>query len=181
MSKTILVLSTSPRKGGNSEMLADAFIQGAQEAGHQTEKICLYDKTISFCRGCLACQKTQRCVIRDDAESIAGKMKNADVIVFATPIYYYEMCGQMKTMLDRSNPLFPSDYAFRDIYLLASAADTEESAMDGAIKGLQGWIACFEKARLKGVVRGTGAVNVGDMKNIPTALKAAYDLGKHVE
>lgn len=81
-------------------------------------------------------------------------MKDAEVIAFATPIYFYEMCGQMKTLLDRSNPLFPSDYAFRDIYLLATAADSAESSMDGAVKGLEGWIACFEKAALRGVVRG---------------------------
>ena len=78
-------------------------------------------------------------------------MKDAEVIAFATPIYFYEMCGQMKTLLDRSNPLFPSDYAFRDIYLLATAADSAESSMDGAVKGLEGWIACFEKAALRGV------------------------------
>lgn len=177
MSKNILVLSTSPRHGGNSETLADEFAKGARDAGHQVEKVCLYDKTIGFCKGCLACQKTRRCVIHDDADIIAQKMLNADVIVFATPIYYYEMCGQMKTMLDRSNPLFPSDYAFRDVYLLASAADGEESAMDGAVKGLEGWVACFEKARLKGVVRGVGADGMGAIQRVPAALKAAYDMG----
>lgn len=177
MSKNILVISTSLRHGGNSETLADEFARGARDAGHQVEKVCLYDKTINFCKGCLACQKTRRCVIHDDADIIAQKMLNADVIVFATPIYYYEMCGQMKTMLDRSNPLFPSDYAFRDIYLLASAADGEESAMDGAVKGLKGWVACFEKARLKGVVRGVGADGTGAIQRVPAALKAAYDMG----
>ena len=123
--KTVLIISTSPRKGGNSEILADEFAAGAREAGHDVEKVCLYDKTINFCKGCLACQKTQRCVIHDDADAIARKMKDADVLVFATPIYYYEMCGQMKTMLDRANPLFPAEYAFRDIYLLASAEENE--------------------------------------------------------
>ena len=105
MSKKILVISTSPRKNGNSDLLADEFVRGAQEAGHQVEKISLYDKTISFCRGCLSCLNTQRCVIHDDADTIAQKMKAADSIVFATPVYYYGMCGQMKTMLDRANPL----------------------------------------------------------------------------
>lgn len=178
MSKNILLISTSPRQGGNSETLADEFARGARDAGHRTEKICLYDKTIGFCRGCLACQKTRRCVIHDDADRIAQKMLNADIIVFATPIYYYEMCGQMKTMLDRSNPLFTSDYAFRDVYLLASAADSEESAMDGAVKGLEGWVACFEKARLQGVVRGVGADGPGAIRRVPAALQAAYDLGR---
>lgn len=82
------IISTSPRKNGNSEMLADAFLNGAKDAGNSVEKISLYDKTIGFCKGCLACQKTGRCVIHDDADIIVGKMLNADVLVFATPIYY---------------------------------------------------------------------------------------------
>lgn len=83
----------------------------------------------------------------------------------------------MKTMLDRSNPLFPADYAFRDIYLLATAAEDEESAMDGAIKGLTGWIDCFAKTSLKGVVRSIGVTDVGDIAGKP-ALQEADKLGK---
>ncbi|WP_347295520.1 flavodoxin family protein [Enterocloster bolteae] len=157
MSKRILVLSTSPRIGGNSETLADVFIKGAEEAGHETKKICLYDKKIEFCKGCLGCQTTGKCILRDDAERIIAQMKAMDVLVFATPIYFYEMSGQMKTLLDRTNPLFPAEYEFRDIYLLATSADEEESSMEAAVKGLEGWISCFEKSRLAGVVRGTGA------------------------
>ena len=179
MSKKVLIISTSPRKGGNSDTLAEEFAKGAQEVGHEVEKINLRDKTIGFCRGCLACQKTGRCVIHDDADTIAQKMLTADVIVFATPIYYYEMSGQMKTMLDRANPLYPSDYAFRDIYLLATAADTDESAMDGAIKGLEGWIACFERAHLAGTVFGGGADAIGTIQGSP-ALEKAYGMGKNI-
>ncbi|MDO5581722.1 MAG: flavodoxin family protein [Planctomycetia bacterium] len=178
MSKKILVISTSPRKGGNSETLADEFIRGAKEAGNEVEKIVLYDKTIGFCKGCMTCQKTQRCVIHDDADKIAQKVLKADVIAFTTPIYYYEMCGQMKTLLDRCNPLYPSDYSFRDVYLLATSADGSKNAMDGAVKGLEGWIACFEKSRLAGVVKGTGANEIGEIQNNPTALKSAYEMGK---
>ena len=179
MSKKILVLSTSPRKGGNSEALADEFVRGAQEAGHSVEKITLYNKTIGFCKGCLSCQNTRRCVIRDDADAIAQAMLTADVIAFATPIYYYGMCGQMKTLLDRANPLFPSDYCFRDIYLLSAAAEEDEHTPDGAVTGLQGWIACFEKARLAGSVFAGGVTSVGEIKGHP-ALNQAYELGKHV-
>lgn len=179
MSKQILVISTSPRKGGNSETLADAFIRGAEEVGNQVEKVCLYDKTIGFCRGCLTCLKSGRCVIRDDADTIAQKMKEADALVFATPIYYFEMCGQMKTMLDRANPLYDSDYRFREVYLLASAAEEEESAVDGAVKGLSGWVACFPKARFAGTVFGGGADAVGAIKGNP-ALERAYEMGKTV-
>ena len=149
MSKRILVLSTSPRIGGNSETLADVFIKGAEEAGHETKKICLYDKKIEFCKGCLGCQTTGKCILRDDAERIIAQMKAMDVLVFATPIYFYEMSGQMKTLLDRTNPLFPAEYEFRDIYLLATSADEEESSMEAAVKGLEGWISCFEKSRAR--------------------------------
>ena len=179
MSKKVLIISTSPRKGGNSDTLAEEFARGAREAGHEVEKIGLWDKTIGFCRGCLACQKTGRCVIHDDADMIAQKMLTAEVIVFATPIYYYEMSGQMKTMLDRGNPLYSSDYAFREIYLLATAADTDDSAMDGAAKGLEGWISCFEKARLAGMVFGGGADAIGTIQGNP-ALNEAYEMGKAV-
>lgn len=176
MSKRVLIISTSPRKGGNSEKLAKEFAKGAQEAGHSVETVYLHDKTISFCTGCLVCQETKRCIIHDDADAIAQQMLTAEVIAFATPIYFYEMSGQMKTMLDRSNPLFPDDYAFRDIYFLAAAADEEESAMDGAINGLQGWIDCFDKTSLKGVVRSTGVSDAGDIGGTP-ALRQAYELG----
>jgi len=177
MSKEVLVISTSLRKDGNSETLANEFVKGAKEAGHKVEMISLRNKTIGFCKGCLVCQKTKRCVIHDDADVIAQKMLRAEVIAFATPIYYYEMSGQMKTMLDRANPLYPTDYAFRDIYLLAAAAEEEESAMDGAIKGLQGWVDCFEKARLKGVVRSNSVTVVGDIKG-NSALQESYQLGR---
>ena len=173
----VLVISTSLRSRSNSEVLTERLAAGARDAGHQVEQISLKGKELKYCIGCLACQKTQRCVQKDDAIWIAEKVLNADTLVFSTPIYYYEMSGQMKTLLDRSNPLFPSDYAFRDIYLLATAADSAESSMDGAVKGLEGWIACFEKAALRGVVRGTGADGAGTILQVPVALKSAFELG----
>ena len=178
MKKRLLALSTSPRRGGNSELLADAFLAGAAKAGHETEKICLYDKNIEFCRGCLACQTTKRCVIHDNMGDILEKIRRADVLVFATPIYFYEMSGQMKTLLDRTNPLFPAEYAFRNIYLLATAADEDEGAMDGAVKGLEGWISCFERAHLSGVVRGTGADAPGAIQARPDLLEQAAQMGR---
>lgn len=179
MGKKILVLSTSPRVGGNSERMADEFIKGAAEAGHEAEKICLYDKKIEFCKGCLACQHTKSCTIHDDASDIVERMRQAEVLVFATPIYFYEMSGQMKTLLDRTNPLFPGEYGFRDIYLLAASADGEDASMDGAVKGLEGWISCFELTHLAGVVRGTGADKKGEIEKNPEILGAAYEIGKN--
>lgn len=176
MGKHILILSTSLRKGSNSDALAQAFAKGAQESGNTVEQISLRDKAIGFCKGCLACQKTGRCVIHDDAGIIVQKMLHADVLVFATPIYYYEMSGQMKTMLDRANPLFIADYAFRDIYLLTSAAEDEAHVDERAKSGLEGWIACFGKARFAGKVFAGGVANVGDAQSHP-ALEEAYRMG----
>lgn len=179
MSKKVLVISTSPRKGGNSDLLADEFIRGAQDAGNTVEKVTLYDKSIGFCKGCLSCLNTCRCVIHDDADIIAQKMLTADVLVFATPVYYYGMCGQMKTMLDRANPLYSSNYRFRDIYLLATAAESSEHTVDGTVTGLQGWIDCFEHARLAGTVFGGGVTAAGEIKGHP-ALKTAYAMGAEI-
>lgn len=93
--KNILIISASLRGDSNSELLAGEFERGARDAGNRVEMISLKGKTIGFCRGCVACQKTRRCVIPDDAIEIAEKVKNADVPLFATPIYYYGMCGQL--------------------------------------------------------------------------------------
>lgn len=180
MRRSVLIISSSPRKGGNSDILADEFGRGAREAGAMVEKETVRGKRILFCKGCMACQKTQRCVIRDDAEAIVQKMRHADIVVFATPVYFYAMCGQMKTMLDRTFPLYASEYAFRDVYLLATATEKEETALDGAVSGLQGWVACFDAVELKGVLRGVGVSAPGDVRGVPEMLQAAYEMGKSI-
>jgi multimeric flavodoxin WrbA len=180
MSKKISIISTSPRKGSNSDALAEEFAKGAREAGHEVEKVSLIGKDIQFCQGCLACQKTKRCVIHDDADKIVQeKMLHADVLVFATPIYYYEMSGQMKTLLDRANPLYSSDYAFRDVYLIATAADDGDETWARAASGLEGWIDCFPKSHLSGVIFGGNATGIGTVQDSP-AMKKAYEAGKAV-
>ena len=121
----ILVISTSLRAKSNSDILTEHLVEGAKAAGHEVECISLKGKTIQFCRGCLACQKTQQCVLRDDAADIAEKVLRSDTLVFVTPIYYYEMSGQMKTLLDRLNPLYAADYAFRKVYMMSVAAEDE--------------------------------------------------------
>lgn len=178
MNKKVLIISTSPRKGSNSELLASEFAKGALEAGNDVEQVSLAGKNIEFCRGCFVCQTTQRCVIRDDADLIEQKMEHADVLVFATPIYYYEMSGQMKTMLDRGNPLFPSDYAFRDVYLIAAAAEDGDEVWSRAAAGLEGWVECFPKAKLSGVIFGGNATEEGTVSQ--KALSEAYEAGKAV-
>ena len=175
----VLVISTSLRANSNSDALAHAFAGGAKEAGHEVELVSLRGKNLQFCRGCLSCVKTNKCVIADDAPAIVEKMHDADAICFATPIYYYEMSGQMKTLLDRANPLYSSDYHFRHIYMLTCAAEDEAFVPERAVAGLTGWIDCFEHAQLKGSVFAGGVNAPNDIKG-HKALDEAYELGKNV-
>lgn len=177
--KKVLIVSSSLRMRSNSEALADSFARGAAEAGHRVEKVTLRDKEIRFCKGCLACQKTGKCVIDDDAPAIVAKMRDADALVFATPVYYYEMSGQLKTLLDRANPLYGSDYRFRDIYMLTAAAEDGEWVPGRAVSGLEGWIACFERARLAGTVFAGGVTGPGETEGHPSLLRAR-EMGKTI-
>lgn len=178
MSKKVLVISTSLRKNSNSDALADAFLKGAKDSGHNTEKISLSNKTINFCTGCLSCLNTGHCIIKDDANQIAEKIKEADILVFATPIYYYEMSGQMKTLLDRCNCLYGSGYKFRDIYLLTAAAEKSSDTSKIAESGLNGWIQCFPKSKLKDSLFAGGATSPNSIGEI--ILKKAYNMGTKI-
>ena len=176
--KKVLILSSSFRKNSNSERLAAAFAEGANAAGHAVELVTLSGKSIGFCHGCGVCHKTHTCVQKDDAAAIAGKIAEADVVVLATPVYYYSMCGQLKTLLDRTNPYYETDYRFRDVYLLATAQDTDDCTFDGTLTGVMGWISCFPKARLAGIVRGYGLDGTGEVGKRANLLREAIMLGK---
>lgn len=177
--KNVLVISTSLRHHSNSHAMAVEFARGAKEAGNEVEIISLQGKDIKFCQGCLACQKTGMCVIKDDAPAIVQKMHDADVIAFASPIYYYEMAGQMKTLLDRANSLYGGDYRFTHIYMLTSAAEDDPDTPARAIAGLGGWIDCFDRASLMGSVFGGGVTYPGEIQGCK-ALANAFDLGKSI-
>ena len=177
----ILVISTSLRPRSNSDILTERLVAGARDAGHQVEEISLKGKELKYCIGCLACKKTQHCVQKDDALWIADKMKDADTLVFSTPIYYYEMSGQMKTLLDRMNPLYSSDYRFRRVYMLSVAAEDETYTPEKAVSGLGGWVDCFEKAKLCGSLFVGGLNGPGEASANAEALEKAYQFGKNLE
>ncbi len=179
MGKKVVVISTSLRANSNSDSLANEFAKGAEEMGHEVEFISLRGRQIGFCTGCLACQDTGHCVIQDDAIEIEDKVLHADVVAFATPIYYYEMSGQMKTLLDRMNSLYPKDYRFRDIYFLTAAAEDEEKVPDRAVSGLQGWVDCYGKASMKGTLFCGGVNAPGDIAG-NVKLQKAYEMGRNI-
>ncbi len=176
MSK-VLVISTSLRAKSNSDILTEQLVKGAEASGHQVECVSLKGKEIRFCTGCFACLKTLECVQKDDAVQIAETVKDAETLVFVTPIYYYEMSGQMKTLLDRLNPLFPSDYRFRRVYMMSVAAEDEDDVPEKAESGLQGWVDCFEKAEFAGSLFCGGINDPGEASGKKDALEKAYRFG----
>ena len=176
--KKVLIISTSLRTNSNSDILAKECERGAMDAGLDVEYVSLKGKEIKYCIGCLSCQKTNKCVLKDYVAGIMTKAKEAEAIVYATPIYYYEMSGQMKTLLDRLNPLYTSDYKFRDIYMIATAADDSDTTFDKAYSGLSGWVDCFEKASLRGKVVAGGIDEAGSVNNFVDIKNKAYELGR---
>ena len=177
--KKVLIISTSLRANSNSELLAKEFQKGAKDAGNEVTFGSLKNKNISFCRGCLSCQKLGKCVIKDDANEITDLMCESDVIVWATPIYYYEMSGQMKTLIDRANSLYSRNYKFKEVYLLTVAAEKDDYVPQKAISGLEGWIDCFEGVTFKETLF-VGDVNTPNSIKNNDKLKIAYELGRRI-
>lgn len=178
MAKKMLVLSGSFRKHGNSDLLCDEFVRGATESGNDVEKIFINDRKINFCRGCGVCNTTHKCVQKDDMEEILNKMVAADVIVMATPVYFYTMNGQMKTLIDRTVPRY-EEISGKDFYFIVAAADGNKANMQKTIEGFRGFTDdCLPGAKEKGIVYGVGAWQIGDIKGSP-AMKEAYEMGKN--
>jgi multimeric flavodoxin WrbA len=179
VSKKVLVLSASPRKGGNSDLLCDQFLLGAEETGNQVEKIFVSDRTIAYCTGCGVCfDRKNGCSQKDDMNEILEKMIAADVIVMATPVYFYTMNGQMKTLIDRTCARY-TEISGKDFYFIVAAAVDSEPAMERTLQGFRGFTSCLERPKEKGVIYGTGAWNIGDIKG-SKAMDQAYEMGKAV-
>lgn len=179
MTKKVLILSGSPRKGGNSDLLCDEFMKGAVSSGNEVEKVRISDKKISYCTGCGVCNNTHKCVLYDDMVDILNKMVEADVIVMATPVYFYSMDGQMKTLIDRCVPRY-LEISNKDFYFIVAAADNNEKMMQRTLEGLRGFTEdCLDNAHEKGIVYGVGVWQIGEIKNSP-AMQKAYNMGKLV-
>lgn len=177
--KHVLILSGSPRKGGNSDLLCDRFAEGAKAAGNVVEKIFVSAKNIGYCKGCGVCNTAHRCVQKDDMEAILDKMVNTDVIVLASPVYFYSIDGQLKTLIDRTVPRY-TEIANKDFYYILTAADTDKSSLDRSIETLRGFTEdCLSNPHEKGIIYGVGAWQIGEIKNTP-AYDEAYEMGRKV-
>jgi len=179
MKKRVLILSASPRKGGNSDTLCNQLMEGAQQAGLQVEKIFLKEKKINYCTGCGACyNRGNGCSQKDDMENMLNKMIDADIIVMATPVYFYTMNGQMKTFIDRTCSRY-TEINNKEFYFIVTAADDDKALMTRTIEEFRGFLYCLEGATEKGIIYGTGAWQIGDIKNKPV-MEEAYKIGVNI-
>ncbi|MBR2928756.1 MAG: flavodoxin family protein [Oscillospiraceae bacterium] len=178
MSKKVLILSGSPRKNGNSDLLCDEFMKGAIEAGHQVEKIRVADKNIGYCRACYGCKGTGVCVIKDDMTEVLQKMIDADVLVLASPVYFYSIDAQLKTVIDRSVARW-LEVKDKELYYIMTAADGEKASMETTLACFRGYADCVEGAKEMGVIYGTGVYGAGEVKDTK-AMQEAYEMGNGI-
>lgn len=179
MPKNVLILSGSPRKGGNSDLLCDEFLRGAAEAGNQVEKIFLRSKKIAPCNACYYCtQSGGRCAIQDDMGEILDKMQAADVIVMASPVYFYSIAAQIKAVIDRSVARWEK-IPNKEFYYIMTAAEDSDTVMDCTLECFRGFAACLEGAKEMGVIEGKGVYEAGTICST-RYMQDAYEMGKRV-
>ncbi len=178
MGKKVLILSGSPRKSGNSDLLCDEFMRGASEAGHKVEKIRVQEKSIACCIACYACRDTGICAIKDDMADIMQKMIDCDVMVLASPVYFYSIDAQLKAVIDRSVCRW-TEVKGKEMYYIMTAADGERNAMDTTLACFRGYADCVEGAVEKGIIYGTGVYHAGEIKDTKY-MQEAYEMGKNI-
>lgn len=152
---------------------------GALASGNTVEKIFLRDKKIGYCTGCGYCFGAHTCSQQDDMAPILDKMLAADVIVLATPVYFYSMDAQMKCLIDRTTPKY-TEMKNKEFYFILTAADTDKANLHRTMEAFRGFTEdCLDGAREAGVLYGVGAWQIGDVQNTP-AYDEAYEMGKGV-
>ena len=177
--KKVLILSGSPRKGGNSDILCDQFAKGAKDAGNEVEKIRIAEKRIAPCRACYFCRDHGgECVIKDDMAEVLQKMIDADVIVLASPVYFYSIAAQLKAVIDRTVARW-LEVKNKEFYYIVTCADTQKSAALTTLDCFRGYADCVQGAKKCGVIYGTGVYEKGKIEGTP-AYKQAYEMGRKV-
>jgi len=175
MAKKVLVISASPRKNGNSDTLCDEFIRGALEAGNEVEKVRLAEKNIGYCAGCGGCAKKHICVQQDDMKELLDKFVAADAIMLATPVYFYSVCGQLKTFFDRCLPVY-EQLSDKQFYIIMTAADKAKDTFDETLACINGFLRCLKNAEIVKTIRGIGVFRPWEVKNT-RAMEMAYLAG----
>ena len=178
--KKVLVLSGSPRKGGNSDILCDEFVKGALAAGNEVEKIFVAEKKISMCTGCYFCKNHGgRCVFNDDMGDILQKIIDCDVLVLSSPVYFYSISAQLKAVIDRTVARW-TEIANKDLYYIATAAEEERDTLDTTLACFHGFARCIDGYEEKGTLCGKGVYEKGAVLNRPELMLIAYEMGESI-
>lgn len=178
MAKKVLILSGSPRKNGNSDLLCNEFMKGALEAGHEVEKIRVQEKKIGYCMACYACREHGICAIKDDMAELLQKMIDCDVMVLSSPVYFYSIDAQLKAVIDRSVARW-TEVKNKEFYYIVTAADGEKEAAETTINCFRGYADCVDGAKEMGIIYGMGAYEKGEVIGTK-AMIDAYEMGKQV-
>ncbi len=187
----VLGVSGSPRRNGNSELLIREFIRGAESAGHKTELIILSELKVSPCISCGNCQKTGKCIINDDMQSMHKKLLEADCIVFASPIYFCGVSAQLKALFDRCQTLWSRKYILKEAlitpgrgkrsgYFISTAGTKDyDKVFEGAIYTVK---AIFNTLDIEytGDLLFKDMEYKGDIIKHPDALKRTFETGASV-
>ncbi len=176
--RKVLILMGSPRRNGNTAKLAAAFARGAKDGGAAVTEIVLREKTIGDCRGCSACRSSGgRCVQRDDMREVYAALEENDVIVLASPVYFYTWTSLMKRVIDRTFAVEPH-LRNKAFYLLATGAASEESGMETMLDSFRQYAACFCAGgnRIGGYLLACGTRAPDDITSLPV-MERAYALG----
>ncbi len=178
MSKKILILSGSPRKNGNSDLLCDEFKRGAELSGNTVEKIRVAEKKIHPCSGCYFCRTHGgECAHKDDMAELLQKMIDADVIVLASPVYFYSIDAQLKAVIDRTVARW-LEVKNKEFYYIVTMADEGEESADTTLACFRGYADCVEGAVEKGVLIAGGVYEPGTVRST-TAMEKAFEMGKN--
>lgn len=176
--KKVLILSSSPRKNGNSQQLCEAFQKGAEDGGNAVTLVRLAEKTIGYCKACDYCMRNKGvCVQKDDMAELLAAYQEADVLVLATPVYFYGICAQMKTFIDRTYPIW-QHLGEKEVYYLV-AAGLGEDIVRRSLGDLDGFVEHLEKYEIKGRLYATNVMEAGKVRETPF-LDMAYHMGRHV-
>lgn len=173
--KNILIISSSPRKKGNSQILCEQFKKGAEAKGHQVKIVRIMEQNIGFCRACDGCMRNGgTCVLKDDMAEILKMFQKADVLVLATPVYFYGISAQMKTFIDRTYPIW-QHLGKKEVYYIISAG-LGEDIIERSLGDLNGFVEHLEEYKIAGKIYAANVMDAGLVKN-QSVFQKAYDMG----
>ena len=173
--KNILIISSSPRKKGNSQILCEQFQKGAETKGHNVNLVRLMDLNIGFCRACDACMKNDgNCILKDDMTDVLKLFQKSDVLVLATPVYFYGISAQMKTFIDRTYPIWQHLGKKEVYYIVAAGLGTD--IIERSLGDITGFVEHLEEYKIAGKLYAPNLMEPGAVKELDV-YQEAYDMG----